>query len=119
MTEEIKETLRENHIDIDNALVRFGENEELYLKYFHSFPEDKTYSEFIDSFKVDRLWQSQNLLITFIAIVGNLGLLNLYEDSRDLLRKIKNGNASDAIIAIKKFEKTYLETISFIRSCNI
>lgn len=119
MTEEHKKSLRENHIDIDVALARFGGNEELYFKYFRSFPEDKTFKEFMDSFKVDKLWQSQNILITFIAIVGNLGFTNLYEDSRDLLRKIKQGNASDAINAIEKFEKTYLEIISFIKDSNI
>lgn len=119
MTKEHKEILRANHIDIDIAIARFGENEELYLKYFRSFPEDKTFSEFMNSFKVDKLWQSQNILITFIAIVGNLGFTNLYEDSRDLLRKMKQGNASDAINAIEKFQKTYSETISFIQDCGI
>lgn len=119
MTEEDKIILRENHIDIDTALERFGGNDELYLKYFRAFPQDEIFNKFMDSFKVDKLWQSQNILITFIAIVGNLGLTNLYEDSRDLLRKIKNGNASDAVNAIEKFAKTYSEITSFIKSCGI
>lgn len=119
MTEEHKTILRENHIDIDTALARFSENEELYLKYFRAFPEDEVFSKFMDSFKVDKLWQSQNILITFIAIVGNLGFTNLYEDSRDLLRKIKHGNVSDAINAIEKFQKTYLEITSFIKNSDI
>lgn len=119
MTEENRIILRENNIDIDTALARFAENDELYLKYFHSFPEDNTYSNFINSFRADKLWQSQNLLITFIAIVGNLGLTALYEASRDLLRKIKSNSVSDAIIALEKLEKDYFDMTAFIKNCNI
>ncbi len=119
MTERDKEILRKNHVDIDTALMRFGENEELYMKYFRSFPNDKTFREFIDSFKVDKLWKSQNILITFMGIVGNLGFMTLYEDSRELLRKIKNGNAGDAVIAIEKFKNTYSEITYFIKNCGI
>ena len=61
MTKENKAFFRENNIDIDMALERFSENEELYLKYFNSFPEDNTYTNFINSFKADKLWQSHNL----------------------------------------------------------
>ena len=48
MTKENKAFFRENNIDIDMALERFSENEELYLKYFNSFREDNTYTNFIN-----------------------------------------------------------------------
>ncbi|MCI5656759.1 MAG: hypothetical protein SOT80_07300 [Candidatus Pseudoruminococcus sp.] len=119
MTEENRNTFRKNGIDIDTALARFAENDGLYLKYFHSFPDDRTYKNFINSFKADKLWQSQNMLITFIAIVGNLGFNDLYNDSRDLLRKVKSNSVSDAIIAIEKLKQDYSNIINFIKSCDI
>ena len=48
MTKENKAFFIENNIDIDMALERFSENEELYLKYFNWFPEDNTYTNFIN-----------------------------------------------------------------------
>lgn len=119
MTEENKNTFRENGIDIDTALERFSENDELYLKYFYLFPEDKTYHNFINLFKASKLWQTQNMLITFIAIVGNLGFTTLYDDSRDLLRKIKSNNVSDAIVSFEKLKKDYSKTVAFIKSSDI
>ena len=119
MTKENKAFFRENNIDIDMALERFSENEELYLKYFNSFPEDNTYTNFINSFKTDKLWQSQNLLITFMAIVGNLSFTDLYNDSRELLKKIKNISVSDAIILFEKLKDDYSNIIDFIENFNI
>ena len=119
MTEENKNIFRENGISIDTALARFSENDELYLKYFHSFPEDKTYNDFISLFKASKLWQTQNMLITFIAIVGNLGFTALYDDSHDLLRKIKSNNVSDAIVSFEKLKKDYSKIIAFIKSLDI
>lgn len=119
MTEESKVILREHGIDIDTALARFAGNDELYLKYFHSFPDENTYKEFINSFRTDKLWQSRELLITFIAIVGNLGMTTLYEASRDLLRKVKSSNVSDAIIALEKLEEDYFNMTEFIKNCVI
>ncbi len=119
MTEENKAVFRKNNIDIDMALERFSENEELYLKYFNLFPKDNTYNNFINSFKADKLWQSQNLLITFMAIVGNLGFTDLYNDSRELLRKIKNNSVSDAIITLEKLKDDYSDMIDFIENFNI
>lgn len=109
----------DNNIDIDTAIERFGNNEELYLKYFHSFVNDNTYKQFKESFKVDKLWQSQNILITFIGIVGNLGFVKLYEYGNELLKAIKGGNASNAVLALDKLDSSYENMLNFIRNVNI
>lgn len=119
MTEEQKKLMTDNGIDIDSAVARFGDNEELYLKYFRSFPEEETYKKFRESFKVDKLWQSQNILVTFIAIVGNLSFTRIYEDSCDLLKSVKIGNASNALSAIEKLDKDYTDMLDFIRNLDI
>lgn len=116
MTEEQKKLMIDNKIDIDTAIARFGENEELYLKYFRSFPEEETYKKFKESFKVDKLWQSQNILVTFIAIVGNLGFTQIYEDSDNLLKSVKCGNASSALSSLEKLDRDYKDMLDFIRN---
>ena len=100
--------------EIRNCIIVM-KNEEFYKK----LRDMSKYTNFINSFKTDKLWQSQNLLITFMAIVGNLSFTDLYNDSRELLKKIKNNSVSDAIIIFEKLKDDYSNIIDFIENFNI
>lgn len=119
MTEERKIFLKQHSIDIDSALARFAGNDKLYLKYLYLFPEDATYESLMASFKANKLWQAQNLLITFSAIVGNLGLSSLHEASKGLLGKIKNGSSGDTIIFVERLESEYSSAARLIKNLRL
>lgn len=119
MTDEQKKLMQDKGINVNDAIARFGGNVDLYLKYFHAFPDDDTYKKFKESFKVDKLWQSRNFLVTLVGIVGNLGFTQMYEDTRDLIKTVKNGNASDALSAIERLDTNYNEIVDFIRGSGI
>lgn len=54
-----------------------------------------------------------------MAIVGNLSFTDLYNDSRELLKTIKNNSVSDAIILLEKLKNDYSNIIDFIENFNI
>lgn len=114
MEQELISKLQKHSINVEDAVKRFGNNKELYLKYLFEYPQDKTYSTFINGFKLEKLWQSQNDLLTLIGISGNLGLEELYACSVDLLKKIRNSNVSEAIVSLDKLKETYSKTVKII-----
>ncbi len=94
MTEELKNELKENGVDLGTTMKRFMGMEAMYKKFLFRFPDDPNYGELkrcMENGDVDKAYVAAH---TLKGVAGNLGFSELYHASAalsDVLRQHGSG----------------------------
>ena len=100
MTEELKNKLKENGVDLNATMARFMGMEAMYKKFLFRFTDDPNYGELkkcMESGDVDKAYVAAH---TLKGVAGNLGLGDLYASSAalaDVLRQ--RGSRTEELFA--------------------
>ncbi len=114
MQQEVKNLLREATIDVDDALRRFNNNENLYKKCLGLFPQESTYDKLLEAFSMGNLENVRKEAHTMKGISSNLGIEKLTGVCTKVLAECKNGTGVLDIETIEEFKRTYKEVNEII-----
>ena len=90
-----------------DALERFMDDEEMYLKYVRSFPDEPTMKALVKAVEEKDYTAAEKAVHALKGIVNNLGFLPLADASVDMLEELRDGNIEDALEAYEDVTEQY------------
>lgn len=82
--------LKTSGVDVDSALERFMQKEDLYVRFLKKFNEDKNFGGLRDSIQMKKFNEAFQYGHTLKGVTGNLGLTPLYEKVAVLVDALRN-----------------------------
>lgn len=116
MTQEQKEMLKKVNIDLEDAMERFLNNEELYRKFLLKFLEDENFSQMKMALWSGEGEQAFKYAHTVKGVAGNLSINGLYEVMAPYIEYLRNGDIESAREHLAEVEEMYKASIEAISS---
>lgn len=104
---DIFEILDKLGAETDDAVERFMDDEEMYLKYVRDFPEEGSMKKLIDAVAAKDYDAAEKAVHALKGIVNNLGFIPLADASIDMLEELRDDNAAAALEAFEDVKKEY------------
>lgn len=114
MTQEYKKQLIEAGVNLDSALDRFMNDENLFENFLKKFPEDKTFDCLKDNLKENHLQDAFMAAHTLKGICSNFELSSLVEILTPLTEKLRLQETDDMTILVTQLEEHYLRLCQII-----
>ena len=93
--------------ETEDALERFMDDKEMYLKYVRAFPDEPTMAALTKAVEAKDYDAAEKSVHALKGIVNNLGFLPLADATVDMLAELRAGNTEDALDAYEDVEKEY------------
>lgn len=90
-----------------DALERFLDDEEMYLKYVRDFPQEHSMGDLVAAVERGDYEQAEKSVHALKGIVNNLGFLPLADAAVDMLEELRDGNIEDALEAYEDVKAEY------------
>lgn len=104
---EILGTLDKLGAETTDALERFLDDEEMYLKYVREFPEEPSMGALVAAVEKEDYVQAEKSVHALKGIVNNLGFLPLADAAVDMLSELRDDNLEDALEAYDDVKEEY------------
>ncbi|NCC01845.1 MAG: Hpt domain-containing protein [Clostridia bacterium] len=104
---EIIEILNKLGAETADALERFLDDKEMYLKYVRNFPEEPSMEALKEAVEKEDYVQAEKSVHALKGIVNNLGFLPLADATYDMLGELRDGNIQDALDAYEDVKEQY------------
>lgn len=104
---EIFESLNSIGAETKDALERFLDDEEMYLKYVRNFPEEPTYARLVKAVEEEDYEEAEKAVHALKGIVNNLGFIPLADATIDMLAELRDENIDDALEAFDDVKSQY------------
>lgn len=122
MEETMLMKLKTSGVDVDGAMERFMQKEDLYIRFLKKFNEDKNFGGLRDCIEIRKFNEAFQYGHTLKGVTGNLGLTPLYEKVAKLVDTLRNSEEkeySDADISqinhmFQEIEKIYTQIYNII-----
>lgn len=101
------------YIDVDDALIRMFGNKKLYAKTLNMFLAGKEFENLEAAIAENNLGKAGELIHTLKGVAGNLSLTALFDQSAQLMQKLRQGEFDLAMI--ETYRETYRLTCGFTR----
>lgn len=108
--------LKENDVDVEEALNRFSDNKELFEKYIKKFPDDSSYKDLLSAFQSKNYVEMENSVHSLKGVAGTLGINRVYEPSCKMLTLLRQGNKEDAEKVFPLIKEEYDKIVKIILS---
>ena len=115
MTEEKKQELTGMGFDVEDALNRFMNKENLYEKFLLRFSSDPNFSLLVDSVNNNNKEEAFNAAHTLKGICLNLGFSQLTEDVVNITEILRAGKLEGTDELFSKIQTTYENTVAEIK----
>lgn len=102
--------------DTEDALDRFMDDEEMYLKYVRDFPEEHSMEALVKAVEEKDYGQAEKSVHALKGIVNNLGFQPLADATIDMLAELRDDNIEDALDAYEDVKKEYQKFCGVIKS---
>jgi len=123
MTEESKISMINAGYDFSGALARFVGNEDLYLMFLKKYPDDANWVKIKPALDARDVKEAFSAAHAFKGIAGNLGLTDVFEDSKEFLEVLrpfsKEDGAVDETIFNKALELYDIMVVKHEKACEI
>ncbi|MDD3217706.1 MAG: Hpt domain-containing protein [Lachnospiraceae bacterium] len=93
--------------ETEDALERFMNDEEMYLKYVRSFPEEHSMPDLVAAVERKDYDAAEKSVHALKGIVNNLGFLPLADAAIDMLEELRDENIEDALEAYEDVKTEY------------
>ena len=104
---EILTRLDEIGAETEESLERFMNDEEMYLKYVCSFPEEESMGELVSAVEKGDYLQAERSVHALKGIVNNLGFIPLADAAVDMLEELRDNHLPEALEAYQEVQKEY------------
>ena len=101
-------------INIEEALLRLGGNEQIFKTLLNKFTNNLYYEELCANMEKNNLTEAKNNAHTIKGTAGNLGLSALFETATALDTALKQGD--DVRPLFEEFQTIYKDTMAEIKS---
>ena len=106
---DIFERLDDLGAETEDSLERFMNDEDMYLKYIRSFPDEPSMSVLRKAVDDKNYEQAEKSVHALKGIANNLGFIPLADVTVDMLAELRAGNIEDALDAyddvVEEYEK--------------
>ena len=99
-----------------DALDRFMDDRDMYLKYVRSFPEEPTMVRLTAAVDAADYAEAEKAVHALKGIVNNLGFLPLADAAIDMLEELRDSNVDAALDAYQDVQKQYARFTQVIRA---
>lgn len=106
--------LEEDGIDIDGAMERFMNNEEMFRHFLRELPEDEIYCLLMEAFDAGDVDKAFDLAHQLKGIIANLSLSFLYQTMHDIVEILREKRLPHEECR-KHFSEIYEQTMEYIR----
>ena len=114
---DITEELDKIGAETADALERFMDDREMYLKYVTSFPDEGTMQKLVAAVEAKDYIQAEKSVHALKGIVINLGFLPLADVAMDMLEELRDGSIDEALKSYENVKKQYKIFCDTIRAC--
>ena len=104
---EILQELDRIGAETTDALDRFLNDEEMYLKYVHDFPEERSMMNLISAVEEKDYVQAEKSVHALKGIVNNLGFIPLADAAIDMLEELRDNNIEEALNEYDDVKRQY------------
>lgn len=106
----------EQGIDIDSALHRFLNKEDVYILFLKKFLADSSYQELISALEENDIEQAFMAAHTLKGVAGNLAMTQLYDAVYPLVEKLRHSDTDHLEDYIQPVSDSYQQLTTFIRA---
>lgn len=89
MKEDIREKLIAVGVDVEDALSRFMENEELFLKFLGKFLSDDNYNVLLNEIKEQNYEEAFKAAHTLKGVTSNLSIISMYQPLVSIVENLR------------------------------
>ena len=107
MTEQERNILNEANIDVEDAMGRFLDNEELYIKFLNKFTEDENFSKMREFLINNNVEDAFGCAHTVKGVAANLSVNGLYQAMIPFVEYLRDGNLTEAKNLFPEVEEAY------------
>ena len=86
---ELFEKLRQAECDVDGALARFLDDEELYVQFYGELLKDEAFAKLGEAIDNGKTYEAFEYAHTLKGIIGNMGLTPLFETVCDIVEPLR------------------------------
>lgn len=104
---DIFEALDKIGAETDDALERFMDDKEMYLKYVKGFPEEPTMGKLTQNVADKDYEAAEKSVHALKGILNNLGFMPFADAAIDMLEELRDNNIEDALEAFEDVKKQY------------
>ena len=104
---EIFAKLNQIGAETKDALERFMNDEEMYLKYVRNFPDEPTMAALVKAVADKNYDAAEKAVHALKGIVTSLGFVPLADATIDMLEELRDGNTKAALDAYEDVKKQY------------
>ncbi len=110
MRELLFEKLREQNCDVEGALARFLDDEELYVQFYKELLNDKLFTELGLAINERRISDAFDCAHTLKGVIGNMGLTPMFETICDIVEPLRVGSTEGVS---PKYDELLVQKIFF------
>lgn len=107
MNNDILAKLNRLGAETDDALGRFMDDKEMYLKYVCGFPTEPTMGRLVAAVEATDYASAEKAVHALKGIVNNLGFLPLADAAVDMLQLLREGDTEEALEAYGELRTQY------------
>ncbi|MDO5517039.1 MAG: Hpt domain-containing protein [Clostridium sp.] len=101
-------------INVNEAVKRFGNSQEIYERFLRKFPDELCYDKLKKALEVKETEAAFQAAHALKGIAGNLSLKELYKASYLLTEELRAGSMEHSDELIKAVDEAYKRVISVI-----
>jgi hypothetical protein len=110
MWELLFEKLREQNCDVEGALARFLDDEELYVQFYKELLNDNLFTELGLAINERRIGDAFDYAHTLKGVIGNMGITPMYETICDIVEPLRIGSTEGVS---QKYDELLVQKIFF------
>lgn len=102
-------------IDVEDAMERFMDNEEMFRMFLRKLLEDSTYRDMLDAIAIKDVEQAFEAAHHLKGTVANLSISKVYAQLYDIVEMLRYGNIPSKV-KLQQFEQTYESVLTAIKA---
>ena len=117
MNEDLKQRLIKLGLDVDSAVRRFMDDENMFLKYLLRFEKERSYSDMIEALKNKEMEKAFKAAHSFKGVCGNLSMEELYKLACRQVEILRENQLDGLEENTELLSREYKRVVTGIRKC--
>lgn len=116
MEDVLREKLLDAGVNIETAMERFMNNEQLLVKFLRKFPQDQNYEEMLTAVAEKRYEDAFKAAHSLKGVCGNLSLVSLYDNVCKVVELLRNGESAEIETELPNVKAEYERVVAILEN---
>lgn len=116
MEDVFRQKLLDAGVNIETAMERFMNNEQLLERFLKKFPQDTNYKELLAAVEEKRYEDAFKAAHTLKGVCGNLSLDSLYENVCTVVELLRSGKGEEIDSELPKVKAEYERVVEILKT---